>query len=171
MKMLLVAFIILVVTSLLTAQDYKIAADIKNGEPLLLGYFPLSVLINDTSFSAWWNEEYDNYGLDYTVLDSLEGKLEDISIKIVLRTTCSDSREQVPRFFKILNELSNPVANITLIGVDRKKNGLSNESEGLEIEFVPTFIFYKDGTEIGRIVETPIESLERDMVRIIMRNL
>ena len=43
----------------------------------------------------------------------------------------------------------------------------SNEAEGLRIELVPTIIFYKDGSEIGRIVETPVESMEKDLLKII----
>ena len=35
------------------------------------------------------------------------------------------------------------------------------------IEFVPTFIFLRDSTEIGRIVESPEVSLEQDMFRIL----
>ena len=73
----------------------------------------------------------------------------------------------MPRLFKILNELNYNVNSITLIGVNREKQGLSNETEGLEIELVPTIIFYKDGSEIGRIVETPVESLEKDLLKIL----
>ena len=45
--------------------------------------------------------------------------------------------------------------------------GLSKETEGLKIELVPTIIFYKDGYEIGRIVETLTESLEKDLLKIL----
>ena len=145
---------LLVTTTQINAQDYKIIPDEKNGEPLILGYCPASVM-NDSIFNNTWTTEYNNYQPDYETLDSLEGKLDDINIKIVFRSTCSDSREQLPRLFKILNELNYNLNSITLIGVNREKKGLSNEAEGLEIEFVPTIIFYKDGNEIGRIVETP----------------
>lgn len=157
---------IIITTSQINAQDYKIIPDEKNGEPLILGYCPSSAM-NDSVFNNTWTEEYNNYQPDYETLDSLEGKLEDVTIKIVFRSTCGDSREQLPRFFKILNELNYPVNTITLIGVNREKQGLSNEAEGLDIEFVPTIIFYKDGKEIGRIVETPAESLEKDLLKIL----
>ena len=39
--------------------------------------------------------------------------------------------------------------------------------EGFGIINVPTFIFYRGGQELGRIVEYPIESLEADMVKIL----
>ena len=150
----------------INAQDFKITTDEKNGEPLILGYCSASIII-DSLFKDTWTTEYDNYQPDFEVLDSLEGKLDNIIITIVFRSTCSDSREQLPRLFKILNELNYDVNSITLIGVNREKQGLSNEAEGLEIELVPTIIFYKDGSEIGRIVETPVESLEKDLLKIL----
>lgn len=159
--------VVLLITACQTfAQDYKIVADEKNGEPLILGYCPAS-LMNDSTFNNTWSSEYKNYQLDFETLDSLEGKLEDVKIKIVFRSTCSDSREQLPRFFKILKELNYNLNSIALIGVNREKQGLSNEAEGLDIQFVPTIIFYKDENEIGRIVETPYESLEKDMLKIL----
>ena len=164
----LILLAIIIITIQLNSQDYKIVPDEKNGELLILGYCPASIII-DSLFKDTWTTEYDNYQPDYETLDSLEGKLEDVTIKIVFRSTCSDSREQLPRLFKILNELNYDVNSITLIGVNREKQGLSNETEGLELELVPTIIFYKDGSEIGRIVETPVESLEKDLFIIISK--
>ncbi len=157
---------IIITTFQIFAQDFKIIPDEKNGEPLILGYCPATVL-NDSLFDSTWTTEYNNYQPDFETLDSLEGKLEDITIKIVFRSTCSDSREQLPRLFRILNELNYDVNSISLIGVNREKQGLSNETEGLELELVPTIIFYKNGSEIGRIVETPEESLEKDLLKIL----
>lgn len=163
----LIPLAIIITAIQIYSQDYKLIPDEINGEPLILGYCPVSAM-NDSVFNNTWTEEYNDYQPDYETLDSLEGKLDSINIKIVFRSTCSDSREQLPRLFKILNELNYNVNSITLIGVNREKKGLSNEAEGLEIEFVPTIIFYKDGNEIGRIVETPIESLEKDLLKILM---
>jgi hypothetical protein len=159
----LIPLAIIITAIQIYSQDYKIIPDEKNGEPLILGYCPASAM-NDSVFDGTWSTEYNNYQPDFETLDSLEGKLEDVTIKIVFRSTCSDSREQLPRLFKILNELNYDVNTITLIGVNREKQGLSNETEGLEIEFVPTIIFYKHGSEIGRIIETPVESLEKGFV-------
>ena len=162
----LILFTIIIITIQINSQDFKITTDEKNGEPLILGYCPASMII-DSLFKDTWTTEYTNYQPDFEVLDSLEGKLEDVNIKIVFRSTCSDSREQLPRLFKILNELNYNVNSVTLIGVDREKQGLSNETEGLEIELVPTIIFNKNGSEIGRIVETPVESMEKDLLKIL----
>ena len=154
-------------TSQLNAQDFKIIVDEVDGGLLILGFCPASML-NDSTFNYIWTDEYNNYQPDYEVLDKLEGKLDSVTIKIVFRSTCSDSREQLPRLFKILNELNYNMNTITLIGVDAEKHGLNDEVEGLEIEFVPTIIFYKNGSEIGRIVEAPVENLEKDILNIVM---
>ena len=45
-----------------------------------------------------------------------------------------------------------------LIMVDRDKRSGQNIENGKVIHHVPTFIFLKSGTEIGRIMESPIES-------------
>ncbi len=152
----------------LFAQDYKVTVDEDNEEPLILGYCPLSIL-SDSLFDNTWTTEYNNYTPDFEILDKLEGKLDSINITIVFRSTCSDSREQLPRFFKILNELNYNLNRITLIGVNREKHGLSNEADGLDIQFVPTIIFYKDGNEIGRIVETPYENMEKDLSMFVLK--
>jgi hypothetical protein len=165
----LIPLAIIIATIQIYSQDYKIIPDEKNGEPLILGYCPASIII-DSLFKDSWTTEYNNYQPNYETLDSLEGKLRDVTIKIVFRSTCSDSREQLPRLFKILNDLNYDVNSITLIGVNRQKQGLSNETKELEIELVPTIIFYKDGNEIGRIVETPVESMEKDLYGIVKQN-
>lgn len=162
----LITLVIIITTIQIKSQDFKIIPDEKNGEPLILGYCPVSEM-NDSVFFNTWTPEYNNYQPDFETLDKLEGKLDGVMIQIVFRSTCSDSREQLPRLFKILNELNYDLNSITLIGVNREKKGLSNEAEGLDIQFVPTIIFYKDGSEIGRVVETPVESLEKDLLKIL----
>jgi len=102
-NVLLISFVLLNMKNF--SQDFKITVDEKTGEPLILGYCPVSQM-NDSVFSNTWTVEYENYQPDFETLDMLEGKLNDTVIQIVFRSTCSDSREQLPRFFKILNELN-----------------------------------------------------------------
>jgi hypothetical protein len=56
---------------------------------------------------------------------------------------------------------------LTLINVDREKKSPDGEETGLNIHHVPTLIFYKNSSEIGRVIESPIQSLEEDMAAII----
>ncbi|MFC2094281.1 thioredoxin family protein [Bacteroidota bacterium] len=157
---------IVLCTNVYAQQFNTITIDKKTDKPMLMGYTTLEAF-SDTSFSWWWNSEYNMYDVDSMNVAELKVKLEDIDIKIVMGTWCSDSRTEVPHFYKILDEINYPKEKVTLINVNRDKEGLENEVEGLDINFVPTFIFYKAGKEIGRIIEMPYETLEKDMLEII----
>ena len=153
------------------AQEFNtITTDEKTDKPMLVGYTTLEAF-NDTSFSWWWNSAYNMYEVDSVDAEELKVKLEDVDIKIVMGTWCSDSRTEVPHFYKILDEINYPNEKVTLINVNRDKQGLENEVAGLDINFVPTFIFYKAGEEIGRIIEMPYESLEKDMLEFVSANV
>ncbi|MGB5848614.1 MAG: thioredoxin family protein [Ignavibacteriaceae bacterium] len=155
----------------LYAQKFNtITTDDKTDKPMLIGHTTLEAF-NDTNFSWWWNSEYKMYDVDSMDVEKLKVKLEDVDIKIVMGTWCSDSRTEVPHFYKILDEINFPKEKVTLINVNRDKEGLENEVEGLDIDFVPTFIFYKAGEEIGRIIEMPFETLEKDILELVSANL
>ncbi len=72
---------------------------------MLIGYCTREAF-NDTSFSEWWNEEYDMYEVDVETAEEIKDNLEDVEIKLVMGTWCSDSRREVPRFYKILMKLN-----------------------------------------------------------------
>lgn len=164
-----VTILLLLTLSVVKAQQYNNSTiDTVKNKKMLIGYCTREAF-QDTAFKDWFDDQYNNYQPDYDVLDKLEGKLDDISITIVIGTWCSDSREQIPSFYKILDELNYSSENITLISVDRKKKGLSGEADKLNIELVPTIILYRNGIEIGRIIETPQESLEKDMLEILSK--
>ena len=83
-------------------------------------------------------------------------------------TWCGDSQRDVPNFYKILDEANFNYKNLELVTVNRQKkaNGLE---EGFDITHVPTFIFYKDGKEIGRFVEHALDdsTVEEDFLKIL----
>jgi len=167
-KFLIKIFFLLLFFNSAIAQEYnKTIIDEESGKPMLIGYCTRDVF-KDTSFSWWYNSEYEMYELEYSTLDKLEGKLNSLEITIVLGTWCSDSREQIPRFLKILDELNFLEEKMTLIAVDRDKKWEEGEIENLNITLVPSIIFYKNGEELGRIEELPKETLEKDFAEIIL---
>ena len=164
MKIFLLSILI---ASPLFAQQYNtIVKDEKTGKPMLIG-FTTREAFNDTSFSWWWNSAYNMYEVDSVAAAVLKEKLKDIDITVVMGSWCSDSRREVPHFYKLLDEIGYPADKITLINVDREKHGKGDEADSLNINFVPTFIFYKEGKELGRIIEMPYETLEKDIQEII----
>ncbi len=160
----------LFLTANLYAQEFNtIVTDEETGEPMLIGLTTRDAF-KDSSFSLWWNSTYNHYKVDSVTADKLKDVLKDINITIVMGTWCSDSQYEIPNLYKIFDYLNYPAEKITLINVDRDKNGKDDELNGLKIELVPTIIFYKDEKELGRIVETPNDSLEKDMLKIITGN-
>lgn len=86
-----------------------------------------------------------------------------------MATWCGDSRDWVPRFYKIMDELDFKSKNLTLICVDRDKKAPGTKVEELNIEKVPTFIFYRKKKELGRIIEVPGDLLEKDILKILIK--
>ncbi|MDX9811435.1 MAG: thioredoxin family protein [Bacteroidales bacterium] len=116
----------------------------------------------------WFFNGYDQYSADSLLLAELrEAVSEDLTIKVVLGTWCPDSRREVPKFMKISDLLGIDPGIMTFIGVDDAKISPVGEYEELGIERVPTFIFYKNNVEAGRIIENPVSSLEQDMLNIL----
>ncbi len=135
-------------------------------EQMLLGKISVSEL-REAPYGNWFDARYKKYKVKDTQIKDLKSQLNAIDIKIFMGTWCSDSRREVPRFYKIMEVVEFPSENIELIAVDRVKTTPDHLETGLNIIRVPTFIFYKNGEELGRIVENPIESLEADMLRIL----
>lgn len=158
---------ILCCTMQIVGQDFNtVISDEKSGKLMLIGHTTLEAFV-DTSFSRWWNSEYNLYEVDSSFTNELETKLQDVRILVVLGTWCNDSRREVPHFFKILDAVDYPVDSVEIISVNRDKVGLAEEVKDLQIEFVPTFIFIRDDAELGRIVEMPYDTLEKDMIDIL----
>lgn len=163
--------ILLFIVVCIQAQDInKIITDEKTGKPMLIGLCDRTAFA-DTSFSWWFGPEYEYYDFDQQVIDSLKQIVtDDIEIKLVLGTWCGDSKREVPHFMRILDEINFDTQRITMLSVGRDKLIEGFDISNLEIEFVPTFIFYKNGIEIGRIVEAPLTVLEKDIKEILQKN-
>ncbi|MEE4258804.1 MAG: thioredoxin family protein [Bacteroidales bacterium] len=118
-------------------------------------------------FGEYYLLEYEDYQINDSLLNLIRKKIKKFDITIVFGSWCSDSEQQVPHFYKILDQSGYDDDQLKIIAVNRQKKAKEVQIEDLQIELVPTFIIYKNGTEIGRIVETPNETLEEDLWQII----
>jgi len=77
------------------------------------------------------------------------------------------ARNRFHGFYKLMDKVEYDSSKITVYCVDRDKKTEKGETDNLNITLVPTFIIYRDGMEIGRIIETPKVSLEADLLEIL----
>ncbi|MEN8815990.1 MAG: thioredoxin family protein [Nonlabens sp.] len=118
-------------------------------------------------FSSWFESRYNSYQPDAAAIEGLKVALKDVEIRAYMGTWCGDSKRETPQFYNILDAAGYDLDNVTMITVDRSKKQPVNLVSGYDIVRVPTFIFYRNGEEIGRYVERPRESLEKDMLKIV----
>ncbi|WP_339849284.1 thioredoxin family protein [Dokdonia sp. Asnod3-C12] len=137
-----------------------------NGIAILLGAQERETLESEP-YNEWFMNSYKNHTIDVESLTAIKEGLKDVRITIFMGTWCEDSQREVPAFFKILDEVDYESETVKLITVSQDKTAPEELVKGKDITNVPTFIFMKDGQELGRIVEYPLESLEKDMAKIL----
>ena len=149
-------------------QKNKKITDSKSNKNILIGKCNRKAFDNE-NFKSWFSEKYDNYDTNKEIIDKLKNSSEitDTKILIVFGTWCGDSRRELPRFYKIADEVGYSKFNIDLVGVDRNRSSGKKLLEDIEFTRIPTFIFYREGKEIGRIVESVEVSLESDIFEIL----
>ncbi|MCP9751833.1 thioredoxin family protein [Ferruginibacter sp. HRS2-29] len=147
-------------------------AQTTNDKPKILYGVCTKTELETAPYDAWFKKNYDDYTPNAATVQAIKKEsLKDISVKIFFGTWCGDSKREVPRFMKLLDAAGFPLSKVTLIatggGDSLYKQSPQHEEAGLGIYKVPTFIFYRNGKEIHRIVEFPALSLEKDMLVIV----
>ena len=136
-----------------------------SSEKMELGWIQRSDFV--TSPYPKFSENYDTVHIGRDFIDMIKSLHEGVDIIVVMGTWCGDSKREVPRFLKIVDLASIPARQIKFYGVDRTKKSSDGVTDRYKIDRVPTFIFFKRGKEIGRVVESPHNSLEEDMLSIL----
>jgi tetratricopeptide (TPR) repeat protein len=129
----------------------------------------------DSPYAKWFVTNYDNYQPAAGTVAALQKlPVKDISIDIYLGTWCGDSRREVPRFLKLLDQIPVLSKNVKIIGLGGSdslyKQSPGKEESGKGIFRVPVFIIYRNGVEVNRINEFPAVSLEKDLYAILNGN-
>jgi thiol-disulfide isomerase/thioredoxin len=168
-KLLFLAFIIIPSLAFTQKLNQK-TIDEKKSNEMLIGYCNRDVFATvKCDFDSAYKAEYSAYRADVATMKQLSEKLKGVKVTIVMATWCSDSKEWVPRFYKIMDQLNFNYKKLTLICVDRSKKAPTTNVENLKIDLVPTFIFTRDKAEIGRIVEVPADLMEKEMLKILSK--
>lgn len=144
----------------------KMVNDTTLGQEVLIDYCDRAGL-ESGEFGEYYALEYEDYQVNDSLVKLISKKINDFDITIVFGSWCSDSEQQVPHFYKILDHAGYDDSKLKIIAVNRQKKAAEVHIADLHIELVPTFIIYKKGKEMGRIVETPVETLEEDLWQMI----
>lgn len=124
-------------------------------------------LINSTYTSQWFVPRKEQYVTHQASMKTIKQHIDDFEIIVYMGTWCPDSHAEMPRFFKILDETNYNRDKLTVYTLDENLNSDGKVEKGKNITNVPTIIFYKDGKEVNRFVESPRESLARDIAKIV----
>ncbi len=153
-----------------TSQRFNQEIKTEQGRQFLVGPITMEGLQTEP-YNAWFQPNYDNYAVDRSLVKMIKKALKTYQLTLFLGTWCGDSKRETPRILKILQEAKFPMENLKIIALDRRKGfykkSPSGEEKGLNIIKVPTLVFLKNGKEVSRIVESPIASLEEDMLSIL----
>jgi hypothetical protein len=174
--------ILIVIAIIVTSCQHK-AAITQSGSPAskqeqytdargnlnLLGNSQRSSL-QQAPFGDWFNKNYADYTIDSATAQQLKPLLKDKQFIIFMGTWCGDSRREVPRIYKILDYCGVKPSQIKLINVSNVdtlyKQSPAHEEKGLYIHRVPNLLVYDNKKEKGRVVESPVTSLEKDLLAI-----
>ena len=157
---------VFLIVCIIVAYGCSQKAEKSKPEIMLLGKVEKTDLAVEP-YKSWFDSTYQVYSLNTVMVDSLKALFNGVEIELFYGTWCSDSRREVPAFYKILNELAGIDFSIESYALNRDKVEPDGAQEGHDIEFVPTIILNRGGVEQGRIIEVPERSLEEDMVRIL----
>ncbi len=171
MKKILYIFII-ILPFCTKAQEYNKTSLDEKGNVFLIGKTNTKAF--DKKPFEWYNKNYTNYITNNNVIKKLKDSLKNYTIKAFYGTWCGDSKRELPRFYKVIEKANFTMDNLEAIAVDKKpdayKASPNGEEKGLNVHRVPTFIFYKNGKEVNRIVEFPKQDFERDIYSIVSGN-
>lgn len=101
----------------------------------------------------------------YTYSGTLEWSPE-FSIRCFVGTWCHDTKRELPRILKVLDEAEFPEEKIEIILLSKNKKEPSKEVKQYRVFYTPTIIILKNGVEVERFVEHPYSNWVDDLNRV-----
>ena len=95
---------------------------------------------------------------------------DSIEIEVFFGTWCPHCKVIVPKFMKAVAAASNPNLRVTYHGVPTGFDGYE-PARGKSVVGIPTFIFWKNGKEVGRIPGDPGNDTIEHAVAVVLRGV
>lgn len=130
-------------------------------------------MLLENPFSNWFLPNYEKAETDSLSIASLKTAFKKKNIEIFAGTWCGESKADLPKFLKILKEAGVDSNQVKLIFLNNTaslfKQSPQHEEAGKNIVRTPTYIVYDGKKEMGRIIDSPIESFEKDLLKILRK--
>ena len=141
-------------------------ADVAELEPVLVG--PLSRAEIEAAVPDWVAAEIDARPDPEGAVEMAEVGSADCRVTVYLGTWCSDSRRELSRFWRAMDDAGGEVGfDLAYVGVNRDKDEPAEALAGLGLQYVPTFVVEIGGVEVGRIVEESPNGIEHDLAALL----
>ena len=165
------ALALILLTLFLTSCEgpyiFNRVVNLKDGDKMLLGGVSRESF-EKAPFSEWFQENYEAYETNDVMIKDFRNKLKRHRIEAFLGTWDEESKLRYPQFIKVLDQAKFSEQRLLTYAVNTSKRSFYSEERGKNIEHLPTFIFYKGGHEVGRIVGSPVSgSFEEDILMIV----
>lgn len=121
------------------------------------------------NYDTWKTLRAEDYSPDAAAVQTIADKWRGIRVLVILGTWCKDSKRDLPRFFKIADLAKLRLDGVTFVAVDRTKKDAEGLTQTHKVERVPTFVFFRGDTEVGRVIERPTTTLEADIAAILTK--
>lgn len=109
----------------------------------------------------------DEYRPALESVSALKGVRQKVTVEVWFGSWCPHCRVVVPRFLKVMQAAANTNIAVAYHGVPHEF-GTYTPAMAKDVKGLPTFIFTKDGKELGRIRgEPPTGTLEEEIARIL----
>jgi cyclophilin family peptidyl-prolyl cis-trans isomerase/HEAT repeat protein len=135
--------------------------------PLIVGELTTSRLM---STLPAYVQRKDAYKPDATVLEMMKPLVRaGDRVEVFMGTWCDDSQREVPKFLRITDDLKSQFGvelPVRFVAVDKSKQQPAALLLGKSLAKVATFIYYRDGQELGRIEERPQGVFEDDLLAL-----
>ena len=124
----------------------------------------------------WFAMGYDLFSFDdaesYRKILSAQPRFDQLEVLAFIGAWCPDCQDHLPGFARILDAVKFPASRFRVFALDRSKTypGGANLVSAHSVTRLPTFVFLKGGKEIGRITETPRQTLLKDMAALFSRS-
>jgi thiol-disulfide isomerase/thioredoxin len=119
------------------------------------------------AFSPDWVEAEVNSQPEAAGVEALTLVAFGAEVEVFLGTWCGDSRRELPRLWKALDQMPATPFSLHYVAVDRAKTEPAGPIAESGVLYLPTLIVKRNGHEVGRIVETAPHGVETDLADLL----